>query len=122
MTGYTLERPACLTCPECGGTLQAEHLGTLLQYRCHIGHVLGADTMLLATCGRIEGTLGTCLAQLNERADLCRQIAEGGGTDRRYRTALEAAATQARQRADVIRNLLESEWLQPRQSPEESAA
>jgi hypothetical protein len=66
--------------------------------------------------------LGSCLAHLNERAELCRQIAEHGDIDGRYRAALMAAAAQAREHAETICAILESEWLQPGQFREDSAA
>jgi two-component system, chemotaxis family, protein-glutamate methylesterase/glutaminase len=121
-TGYTLEQPFALTCPECGGSLRSEHVGTLLQYRCHIGHVLSAESMLTATQRRLEEELSACLAHLNERAELCRQCAENSGTDGRYRAALEAAAAQALRRAELIREMLQSEWARPAHADEENTA
>ena len=112
-TGYVLDRPSRLTCPECGGAVMPERMGTLLQYRCHIGHVLTAETMLVATLRELETMLAACLRMLNERTELCREVAERGDADGRYRAALEAAAAQARERAETLRNMLQSEWVQP---------
>ena len=111
--GYTFNRPTALTCPDCGGAVSAERIGTLLQYRCHIGHVLTAETMLVATQHELERALASCLAALNERIELCRQVAQTGAADARHRDVLEAAATQAREQAETIRALLQSEWVQP---------
>ena len=63
--GYSLDRPTSLTCPECGGAVASERVGTLLQYRCHIGHVLTAETMLFASSEEIESKLAACLAHFN---------------------------------------------------------
>jgi len=112
-TDYVLDRPTALTCPECGGAVAPERIGTLLQYRCHIGHVLTAETMLVATLRDLETMLAACLRMLNERIELCREVAERGDADARYRAALEAAAAQARERAETLRRMLQSEWIQP---------
>jgi two-component system, chemotaxis family, protein-glutamate methylesterase/glutaminase len=107
---YRLDRPEALTCPECGGAMSEEHDGTLLQFRCHIGHVLTAETMLAAQFDALETKLAACLVALNERADLCRQMSEAARPQGRDITALERARTEALERAAVIKQLLESEW------------
>jgi len=113
---YTLDRPTALTCPECGGALAPERLGTLLQYRCHIGHVLTAETMLEGKLVELEIKLGACLAMLNERIELCRQVAEHDKTDPNYKATLEAARAQARERAEALKTMLQSDWIQPARS------
>jgi hypothetical protein len=90
-TGYTLNRPTSLTCPECGGAVAPEGVGTLLQYRCHIGHVLTAETMLIASFQEIETKLASCLAHLNEHMELCRHIADQGSSDGKFKSALETS-------------------------------
>jgi two-component system chemotaxis response regulator CheB len=119
-TGYTLNRPTSLTCPECGGAVASEHVGTLRQYRCHIGHVLTAETMLVASLQEIETKLASCLAHLNEHTELCRQMAEQGSADGEFKSALEQAAGQTRERAEAIRDMLQGEWIQPLQFLERS--
>ena len=42
------EQPIAVTCPDCGGALRRTELGTLTQFRCHIGHVDTAEVMLTA--------------------------------------------------------------------------
>lgn len=110
--GYSLDRPSALTCPECGGALTRQEVGTLPQYRCHIGHVLTAETMLAAQFVKLEYTLASVLTALKERAELCRQMA-GWLPERNRRDMLETAARQATERAVVIKQLLESDWVQP---------
>src|ERR1700730_11796662 len=41
---YRLDKPATLTCPECGGAVARQQDGALLQFRCHIGYVLSGET------------------------------------------------------------------------------
>ena len=107
---YTLDRPAALTCPECGGALRRQQDGTLLQFRCHIGHVLTAETMLAAHFNVLEARLAACLVSLNERAELCREMSEAARAQGQATAAFEAARAEAIERADVIKDLLEREW------------
>jgi hypothetical protein len=69
--------------------------------------------MLDAQFATIEFRLGGCMALLNERAELCRllgDVARGEGHDD---LLLQKAEKEALERAKVIRELLESEWVQP---------
>lgn len=106
---YRLDRPIALTCPECGGAVSAQHNGTLLQYQCHIGHVLTAETMLQAQFVQMEVKLAAALVALKERAELCRQLGEVSllGLDI---SQLKRAEQEALERAHTIIGLLESEW------------
>ena len=45
---YWLDRPEALTCPEWGGAMRPEQIKHFLRRRCHIGHVIAADTMVAA--------------------------------------------------------------------------
>jgi len=108
---YKLDRPTGFGCPECGGVMKPEYTGTLLQYRCHIGHVLTAETMLVAQFNIVEIKLAACLAALNERAELCRQMSDAAPPAHVVDAAtLEAARKEALDRALIIKQLLESEW------------
>ena len=107
--GYSMARPAALTCPECGGAMTEEKTGSLLQFRCHIGNLLTADAMLQAQFTILETKLAACLVALKERAELCRQMTEAAAS--RDTRQLEAAEQQALERAKMIKELLESEWI-----------
>jgi two-component system, chemotaxis family, protein-glutamate methylesterase/glutaminase len=109
---YRLDRPGALTCPECGGALTREENGSLLQFRCHIGHVLTAETMLAAHFDALETKLAACLVALNERAELLREMSETARAQAEESAPLEAARIQALERAKVIKRLLECEWTQ----------
>src|SRR5262249_19740147 len=106
-----LDRPEAVTCPECGGAVSTEKTGTLLQYRCHIGHVLTADTMLAAQFTVIEAKLGACMVVLKERAEACRNMIEAAAPGQDV-ASLQAALREALERAEVIKHLLESEWVE----------
>jgi chorismate mutase len=108
---YNLDRPTGFACPECGGAMSAEHTGTLLQYRCHIGHVMTAETMLAAQFTMVEAKLAACLAALNERAEICRQMSEAAAALGQDVETFNAARNEVFERAEVIKALLESEWI-----------
>ena len=107
--GYSMARPSALTCPECGGAMTEEKTGSLLQFRCHIGHLLTANAMLQAQFTILETKLAGCLVALKERAELCRQM--GSFARQEDMGQLEAAQRQANERANIIKELLESEWV-----------
>ena len=111
--GYVLDKPFSFVCPDCGGVLRPEKVGGITRFRCHIGHVLTAETMLVAQFAMLERTLGSCLALLNERAELCQQMAAEARSQDSGPGAFETAAREALARAETIKKLLEDEWVQP---------
>lgn|SRR5215813_12720748 len=114
--GYTLEEPLSFSCPECGGVLrplEIEQAGQVRSYRCHIGHVLTAEAVLVAQFALLESKLGGCLALLTERADLCRKLAADAERRGEESGQYEAAARECLKRAEAIKALLESDWIQP---------
>jgi len=111
--GYVLDKPLSLSCPECGGVLRPEQRAGIRQFRCHIGHVLSAETVLVAQFHLLEKKLASVMALLNERAELCQQLAEDARNGGERPSAFEAAAREALARAEIIKRLLEEEWIQP---------
>ncbi len=113
--GYRHDEPVALTCPDCGGALRRTELGTLTQFRCHIGHVYTAEVMAEAQFASLEWTLAAALRSLSERRELCRQMGDkarsagDAGTAARW----EAAVREAEERSGVLRQLLETGWTQP---------
>lgn len=111
---YTLRRPAALTCPACGGSVERNELGTLQQYRCHIGHVYNGTSMAAAQFERMEDGIEIALRLINERVEMCRQMAERpDGANDAVKTAWLTAMEEAEQRADAISELLSAGWLSP---------
>ncbi|HLQ85842.1 MAG TPA: chemotaxis protein CheB [Salinisphaeraceae bacterium] len=111
---YDLERPVTLGCPDCGGALRRIKQGTLTQYRCHIGHTYTAATMARAQFADMERGIDTALRLINERAEMCRQMAESEDvTDAATRQMWQAARREAERRAEQMRRLLSSGWLAP---------
>ena len=109
---YRLDQPTGFACPECGGAAESQTTGTLLQYRCHIGHVLTAETMLAAQFTVLETKLAACLAALNERAEVCRQMIEQRRTQGVDTAPLERARREMLGHAGTLKGLLEGEWAQ----------
>ncbi|HEX5314576.1 MAG TPA: chemotaxis protein CheB [Gammaproteobacteria bacterium] len=111
---YVLERPTALTCPECGGAMDGKDIGTLQQYRCHIGHAYTAEAMASAHLDRMEAGMEKALRLLNERIEICRRMAERPEVpDEKMKAAWFGAMEQAEQRADAMGELLSAGWLAP---------
>jgi len=112
---FTQNRPLAVTCPDCGGALRQSELGTLSQFRCHIGHVYTAEVMLAAQFLALERFVEQALRSLSERAELCRQMSEkppraDNPTEReRWVAAMEEALTQS----EGLHALITREWLHP---------
>jgi hypothetical protein len=53
------------------------------------------------------------MALLNERAELCQRMAEDARNQGNGANAFEAAAREALARAEIMKKLLEDEWVQP---------
>jgi len=107
--GYVLDKPFSLSCPECDGVLREEHRAGIIQFRCHIGHVLSAETVLVAQFAQLEKRLAGALALLNERAELCQRMAEEARQQGDGANAFDAAAREALARAEVVKKLLEDD-------------
>jgi two-component system chemotaxis response regulator CheB len=119
--GYSLGRPVALTCPDCGGALQQTNLGTLTQFRCHIGHIYTSDVIVDGQFNAMLQTIEAAMRSVNERAEICRRMAEqdeeAEETTMLWRRALkEASAT-----ADSLKALLEHDWMDPDMTNSERA-
>jgi two-component system chemotaxis response regulator CheB len=110
-----MQRPVAQTCPECGGAMREEMLGTLTQFRCHIGHVMTAQVLAAAQLEILEYDMSAVLRMLNERAELCRDIADKHATDGDVSAEAEwrRASKEARNREEAIKRLTEVEWQRP---------
>jgi two-component system, chemotaxis family, protein-glutamate methylesterase/glutaminase len=114
-----LGRPSGFTCPECHGGLWELEDGDLPRYRCRIGHGFSAETLLSTQSSGVEAALWTAYRALEERAALCRRLADRAET-RRARLSADRFGTEslelARQ-AGVLRAFLAA-W--PPRNAEES--
>jgi two-component system chemotaxis response regulator CheB len=64
------------TCPECNGTLWEINDGSMLRYRCHVGHAFTADSVLAARAVELDRMLEGLLRSHQERAALVRRVAD----------------------------------------------
>lgn len=110
-TEFKLDRPGAITCPDCGGALTQSLSGRLTRFTCHIGHAYTAEVMLAAQFVAMEQFIETALRALNERVELCQLM--GQKADDMQQSRWLAAHDEALCRTAVLKQLLESEWLQP---------
>jgi len=96
------------TCPECHGTLwEADERG-IVRFRCRVGHVYSAESMLAAQTDSVDRALWTALRSLEERAALTHRLAERA-QQRKHRWVARAFAERAEaadSHAAVLRELL----------------
>lgn len=96
------------TCPECHGTLwEADERG-IVRYRCRVGHVYSAESMLSAQTDSVDRALWTALRSLEERAALTHRLAKRAEQRRHgwMARAFAERAAVADSHAAVIRELL----------------
>lgn len=75
-TEERLGHPSRFTCPECHGALWEIDDGSLLRYRCHVGHAFTAEVMLDAQTVSAEEMLWNLMRAHQERAALARRMAQ----------------------------------------------
>ena len=113
--GEEFDRPLTVTCPDCGGALRRKEIGTMTEYRCHIQHVYTAEVLAAAQFDQMEQLLRAAERSVNERAEVCRQMADranaSGAADAEHRW--RAAVLQAADRAYELRDFVERDWLRP---------
>ena len=111
----TFSTPVAQTCPECGGAMREEQLGTLTQFRCHIGHLLTAEVLAAAKLEMLDNDISRCVMATHERAELCNEIARKHESRGATATARQwrSAADQAQERARVLAGFAEKEWISP---------
>ena len=105
-----LGKPSRFTCPECHGTLWEIDDGSLLRYRCHVGHAYTAEAMLDAQTTSAEEMFWSLLRAHQERAALARRMAQRERAQSRERLAdeLQKRALGYDEDAEIVRTLLRS--------------
>jgi two-component system chemotaxis response regulator CheB len=95
--------------------MREEQVGHLTRFVCHIGHVMTAEVLAASQLEVLENHVSAVLRGLNERAALCRDIAE------KYRAAGQPetaetwgrAATDAQKREALLKKMGELSWQHP---------
>jgi two-component system chemotaxis response regulator CheB len=115
MPEQKLSEPTAQTCPECGGAMREETMGSLTRFRCHIGHVMTAEVLASTQLERLENEISSILRTLNERAALCRELASKQAVkgNRQAAEIWEQAAEQAEEREEIAKRLVDAEWVHP---------
>jgi two-component system chemotaxis response regulator CheB len=101
-------RLAPLSCPECHGSLWEHDVDGVLRFRCRIGHIYSAESMLAMQTDAVDRALWAALRALEERAALTRKLSERA-RDRDQRAvavAFDHRATTAEQQAALVRQVL----------------
>src|SRR5215211_7970860 len=111
------EETTIFTCPDCGGVLWqgAEGSeGSVLRFRCHVGHAFAPEVLLSQKSEELETALWSSLRLLKEKATLTLQLANRTRTSGNGKAAAQAAeriADQAKldeRHAQIIQELLEA--------------
>ena len=92
------------TCPDCRGPLTETENGELLEYRCLVGHVYSARSVLQCHSEAQENALWAAVVALEESANLVRAVAPNFPPDLAARLEAQAAG-KLRQAAEVRRVL-----------------
>jgi two-component system chemotaxis response regulator CheB len=66
--------PSVFSCPECGGVLWEIQDGTLLRFRCRVGHAFTPETVLAQQEETLEEALWVALKTLEENASLTQRM------------------------------------------------
>jgi two-component system chemotaxis response regulator CheB len=96
-----------LTCPECRGPLTKERQGTIVEYRCRVGHLYSPLAMAQEHRDTVERSLWMSVLALEEAAEITEELAPELGPD-----ALEDARAKRKQSAD-LRAMLNSSPREP---------
>jgi two-component system chemotaxis response regulator CheB len=103
-------QPTRFSCPECSGVLSELHEGTLLRFRCQIGHGYSPKSLVAHQTAQTQRALSNALTVVNERGLLLRRLA-GEAADRQDHLAtrrFEAQARAAETQYAQMRGLFES--------------
>ena len=100
--------PSGFTCPECHGPLWERRSGSVVRYRCRVGHAFSEESLLDGKGSAIEAALWMALEALEERNELLNKLADRLAAAGRENSAasMRRRAGGAAQRAELIRGVL----------------
>lgn len=102
IAGERLGRPSLYTCPDCSGLLWQVNETELVQFRCHVGHILTGESLLAGQTAAAENSLWYTIRTLTDQMVLARELAE---TARRQGNSEAAAEFEARVQAAEQKSL-----------------
>jgi two-component system chemotaxis response regulator CheB len=99
---------APFTCPDCHGALVKFAEGSLLRFRCHIGHAFSPRALLAGITEGVEDTLGQALRGLEEQTSILEYLGEHFRTSGHEDAAVlfAANARSSRARIEVVQGTL----------------
>jgi two-component system chemotaxis response regulator CheB len=102
--------PSGYSCPDCSGVLFVQSEDPVLRFRCRIGHSWTGDGLVAEQDLTVETALWSAVRTLQEKAELSERLAHRALDDGRRVSAnhFHEAASEARQSAGVLRELLSS--------------
>jgi len=100
--------PSGFGCPDCAGALFKIEEGTMVRYRCRVGHAWSAASLLARQSVDLEGALWMALRSLEEKAALTDDLAHRAGGEGHARTAsrFQESAREALHAAELVRKLI----------------
>lgn len=110
IAGGRPDRPSVFTCPDCGGTLWQLDQPELVQFRCHVGHVLTGEALLAGQAQAAENALWYAIRVLTDRMVLARELAEVARRmgEAEAAAGFEALAEAAERQAQALRQVAEA--------------
>ncbi len=101
VTGYT--------CPECHGAIWQDHDGSIIVYRCRVGHTFSAENMVAGQVKVIEDRLWSTLVALEENASLTEHLIAWARQTQNPPLAakFKHIAQKSRKQAKVIKTLVQ---------------
>jgi two-component system chemotaxis response regulator CheB len=95
------------TCPDCNGALWEINDGSMLRYRCHVGHAFSAESVLAGRAAEVDKMLESLLRSHQERAVLVRRLAahERSLQNDSLARQFEVRAAEYEHDAEVVRRL-----------------
>ncbi|KAA6456977.1 chemotaxis protein CheB [Acidobacteria bacterium AB60] len=89
-------------CPECGGAMTSVRMGRIREYRCHVGHRVGLQTMIVEKSRTIERLIEVALSQSEELLSLLHIAQNELGPDS---SELEMEIAKRTSQREVLRRL-----------------
>lgn len=100
--------PSKFACPDCGGALWEISEGSVLTFRCRVGHAYGAETLAAKQSDALEEALWVALRAIEESRDLSLKVAQR--SENRGNTLVaerfRSQAEKSESNAQVIRSIL----------------
>ena len=91
-----------MTCPDCRGALERIEDGSIVQYRCRVGHLYSPMAAVAAGAVTVENTLWGAVVALEEGADMKDEVA-------RFESKMDADSTEAlKQQAQRMRSIAQN--------------